>query len=87
MPVLRRTNIPGYDTKMTGLMLSAELGRAAYVVRRSGNSKKPSPFTPDTLAAAGQRRRAAPVRSRNDVAIGWRLRPFWRTPGHHLPQF
>ena len=87
VPALQRTNIPGYDTKMTGLTFSPDLGRAAYVVGASGASKRPSRFTRDTLAAAGQRRRATPVRSRRDVATGWRLRPFWRAPGHHLPQF
>jgi hypothetical protein len=87
VPALRRTNIPGYDTKMTGLTFSPDLGRAAYVARGYGNSKRTSRFTSDTLAAAGQRRRATPVRPRSDVATGWRLRPFWRDPGHHFPQF
>lgn len=87
VPALRRTNIPGYDTKMTGLTFSPDLERAAYVTRGSGDSKRPSRFTRDTLAAAGERRRATPVRSRNDVATGWRLRSFWRDPGRHVPQF
>jgi hypothetical protein len=87
VPALRRTNIPGYDTKMTGLTFSPDLGRAAYVVRESSDWKRPARFTPDTLAAAGQRRRATPVRSRSDVVTGWRLRPFWRAPGHHVAQF
>jgi hypothetical protein len=85
VPALRRTNIPGYDTKMAGLTFSPDLGRAEYVVRASGQSKRPARFTPDTLAAAGQRRRAMPVRSRRNVAVGWRLRPFWRALGNHLP--
>jgi hypothetical protein len=87
VPALQRTNIPGYDTKMTRLTFSPDLGRAAYVVRGSGDSKRPSRFARDTLAAASQQRRATSVRSRRDVATGWRLRPFWRAPGDHLPQF
>jgi hypothetical protein len=85
VPALRRTNIPGYDTNMTGLTFSPDLGHATYVTRGSGDSKRPSRFTPHSLAAAGQRRRATPVRSRRNVAIGWRLRPFWRALGNHLP--
>jgi hypothetical protein len=78
--VLQSTNIPGYDQTISGLGFDASLGRAAYVVRRSGDSASVRRFKADTLGAAATRRRAAHERPRNAVAAGWRLRPFWRFP-------
>ena len=77
---LQSTNIPGYDQTMSGLGFDAGLGRAAYVVRKSGDSGSIRRFKADTLAAAATRRRAAHEPARTAVAAGWRLRPFWRFP-------
>ena len=79
-PHLRSTNIPGYDPTMSGVAFDPSLGRASYVVRRSGESVSVRRFNADTLAAAAKRRRAAHVRPRGAAAAGWQLRPFWRFP-------
>ncbi len=52
VPALRSTNIPGYDPTVSGVGFDPSLGRASYVVRRSGESVSVRRFTPDTLAAA-----------------------------------
>ena len=80
VPVLRRTNIPGYDATVSGVAFDASLGRAAYLVTqsgRSGETPRVRRFRADTLAAAAKHRRAAHERPRSAVAIGWRLRPSW----------
>ena len=80
VPALRSTNIPGYDQTVSWVGFDASLGRAWYVSRKSGESVSVRRFKADTLAAAATRRRAAHERPRNAVAVGWRLRPFWRFP-------
>ena len=77
VPHLRSTNIPGYDQTMSGLTFDPSLGRASYVVRRSGDSVSVRRFDAQMLAAV-RRRRAAPVPARAAAAVGWQLRPFWR---------
>ena len=79
VPALRSTNIPGYDQTVSGVGFDTSLGRASYVMRRSGESVSVRRFNADTLAAAVKRRRAAHVRPRSAAAIGWQLRPFWRS--------
>src|SRR5262245_1689677 len=79
VPALRSTNIPGYDSTVSGITFDPDLGRASYVVRKSGDSVRVRRFTPDTLAAIARRRRAAHERPRAAVMAGWRLRPFWRS--------
>jgi hypothetical protein len=79
VPVLRSTNIPGYDSTVTGLVFDADLGRASYVVRRSGASVGVRRFSSETLAAIAQRRRATHEQPRAAVMAGWQLRPFWRS--------
>ena len=49
------------------------------MVRRSGESVSVRRFNADTLAAAAKRRRAAHERPRSAAAVGWQLRPFWRS--------
>jgi hypothetical protein len=78
VPALRSTNIPGYDQTISGIGFDRTLGRASYLVRRSGESVSVRRFTPDTLAALARLRRAAPERPPAGVPDGWRLRPFWR---------
>jgi hypothetical protein len=65
---------------MSGVAFDPSLGRAAYVVRRSGESVSVRRFNADTLAAAAKRRRAAHVPPGGAAAVGWQLRPFWRFP-------
>ena len=73
-------NIPGYNQTVSWVGFDASLDRASYVSRKSGESVSVRRFKADTLAAAATRRRAAHERPRNAVAVGWRLRPFWRFP-------
>ena len=77
VPALRSTNIPGYDQTVSGMGFDPSLGRASYVVKRSGESASVRRFSADTLAAVARRRRAAHQRPRRGVVGGWRLRPFW----------
>src|SRR5688500_5339750 len=79
VPTLQSTNIPGYDSTVSGIVFDPDLGRASYVVRRSGGSVRVRRFTPETLAAIARRRRAAHERPRAAVVAGWQLRPFWRS--------
>jgi hypothetical protein len=79
VPALRSTNIPGYDSTVSGIAFDPDLGRASYVVRGSGESARVRRFTPETLAAMASRRRAAAERPRAVVMSGWQLRPFWRS--------
>lgn len=78
VPALRSTNIPGYDTTVSGMVFEPDLGRAAYVMKGSGESVRMGRFTPETLAAIAPRRRAAHARPPAAVT-GWQLRPFWRS--------
>lgn len=78
VPGLRRTNVPGYDSTVSGVVFSADLGRASHVMKKSGESVKTRRFGPDTLAAMARRRRNAHERPRAAAVVGWRLRPFWR---------
>ena len=78
VPTLRSTNIPGYDSTVSGITFDPDLGRASYALKKSGDSVHVRRFTADTLAAMVRRRRAAHERPRGPVAVGWRLRPFWR---------
>ena len=78
VPALRSTNIPGYDTTLSGMVFDADLGRASHVVRKSRESVRMMRFTPETLAAMARRRHAAHDRPRA-VMAGWQLRPFWRS--------
>jgi hypothetical protein len=80
VPHLRSTNIPGYDPTLSGVAFDPSLGRASYVVRRSGDSASLRRFDAQTLTAAGQRRRAAQLQPGRGAAAGWQLRPFWRFP-------
>jgi hypothetical protein len=82
VPALRSTNIPGYDPKISGIVFDQGLERASYVVTRVGtrfdHSVHVQRFKPGTLAAfAG--RHTAHRRPRSAVAVGWRLRPSWRS--------
>jgi hypothetical protein len=79
VPTLRSTNIPGYDSTVSGMVFAPDLGRASYVVKRSGESVGVRRFTPDTLAGIARRRHAARERPRAAVMAGWQLRPFWRS--------
>jgi hypothetical protein len=79
VPTLRSTNIPSYDSTVSGIVFDPDLGRASYVVRGSGESQHMRRFTPDTLAAIARLRRAAHERPRTAVMAGWQLRPFWRS--------
>jgi hypothetical protein len=79
VPALRSTNIPGFDPTVSEVGFDPSLGRASYVVRRSAESVRIRRFTADTLAAVARRRRAADERPVGAVAVGWRLRPFWRS--------
>src|SRR5688572_6114713 len=79
VPSLRGTNIPGFDTSVSEITFEPGLGHAAHVVKRSANSASVRRFTPDTLAAVARRRRATHERPQASVALGWRLRPFWRS--------
>jgi hypothetical protein len=79
VPTLRSTNIPGYDSSVSGIVFDADLGRASYVVRRSSESVSVRRFTPETLAVIASRRRATHERPRAPVTAGWQLRPFWRS--------
>jgi hypothetical protein len=81
VPALQNTNIPGYEPTISGLVYNASLGRASYVVRRSGESVSVRRFTADTLAAIARRRRTAhELRGAVGGGVGWQLRPFWRFP-------
>jgi hypothetical protein len=77
-PALQSTNIPGYDSTWSGIIFDPALERASYVVKGSGSSERVRRFNADTLAALAQRRRAAHALPRCDIAVGWRLRPFWK---------
>jgi hypothetical protein len=79
VPGLRSTNVPGHDSTVSGVVFSADLGRASYVMKKAGESAKVRRFGPDTLAGVARRRRTAHERPRAAV-VGWRLRPFWRFP-------
>ena len=76
VPVLRSTNIPGYDATVSDIAFDPDLGRAAYVVSRPARVRR---FTPETLAAMARSRRAAHERPPAPVVAGWQLRPFWRS--------
>lgn len=79
LPALRGTNIPGYDSTMSEVIFTSDLGRVSHVVTGSGQSVKSRRFAADTLATIARRRatRARP-RAVPPAAVGWRLRPFWR---------
>jgi hypothetical protein len=79
VPGLRSTNVPGYDSTVSGVAFSADLGRASYVMKTSGESVNVRRLGPDTLAAEARRRRTD-QRPRAAAVVGWRLRPFWRFP-------
>jgi hypothetical protein len=79
VPGLRSTNVPGYDSTVSGVVFSADLGRVSYVTKTSGESVMVRRFRPDTLAAVARRRRTD-ERPRAAAVVGWRLRPFWRFP-------
>jgi hypothetical protein len=79
VPRLQSTNIPGYDPKIAGIVFGRGLERASYVVTGSDHSMHVGRFKASTLAAVARRRRAAAGRSKSAVAIGWRLRPAWRS--------
>lgn len=79
VPALRRTNIPGYDATVSEIAFDSRLERAAYVMKRSGQSRVKR-FTSDTLSSITGRRRAALERPRGAGVAGWRLRAFWRSP-------
>ena len=79
VPTLQSTNIPGYDSTVSGIVFGPDLGCASYVVRRSSESVGVRRFTPETLAAIARRRRAAHQRPRAAAVTGWQLRPFWRS--------
>ena len=70
--------MPGYDASVSGVLFSADLGRASHMVQGSGVSVKVRRFGPDTLTAMARRRRSAPERPRAAALLQWRLRPFWR---------
>ena len=80
VPGLRSTNVPGYDATVSDVVFSADLGRASYVMKKSGESVSVRRFSPDTLAAVARRRRTAHERPRAAAVVEWRLRPFWRFP-------
>ena len=80
VPGLRSTNVPGYDSTASGVVFSADLGRASYVMKKSGESVNVRRFSPDTLAAVVRRRRTAHERPRAAAVVEWRLRPFWGFP-------
>jgi hypothetical protein len=78
VPIVRSTNIPGYDSTVSEVVFDRDLGRVSYVVWGNGDSVRARRFTPDTLAAMARRRRAANERPAAVVTGGWQLRPFWR---------
>jgi hypothetical protein len=80
VPGLRSTNIPGYDSTVSDVVFSADLGRASYVMKKCGDSVTVRRFSSDTLAAVVPRRRTAHERPRAAAVVGWRLRSFWRSP-------
>ena len=80
VPGLRSTNVPGYDSTVSGVAFSADLERVSYVMKKSGESVKVRRFSPETLTAMARRRRTAQERPRAAAVVGWRLRPFWRFP-------
>lgn len=80
VPGLRSTNVPGYDSTVSGVAFSADLERVSYVMKKSGESVKVRRFSPDTMTAMARRRRTAQERPRAAGVVGWRLRPFWRFP-------
>ena len=80
VPGLRSTNVPGYDSTVSGVAFSADLERVSYVMKKSGESVKVRRFSPDTMTAMARRRRTAQERPRAAAVVGWRLRPFWRFP-------
>jgi hypothetical protein len=80
VPGLRSTNVPGYDSTVSGVAFSADLERVSYVMKKSGESVKVRRFGPDTLTAMARRRRTTQERPRAAAVVGWRLRPFWRFP-------
>lgn len=80
VPGLRSANVPGYDSTVSGVVFSADLGRASYVMKTSGESVNVRRFSPDALAAVARRRRTAHERPRAAAVVEWRLRPFWRFP-------
>src|SRR5687767_9905569 len=67
VPALRSTNIPGYDPTFAGIAFDRDLGRASYVVKKTGDSMSVRRFSADTLAAMERRRRAREQRPRRDV--------------------
>lgn len=80
VPRLRSTNLPGYDSTVSGVVFSADLGRASYVMKGSGDSMAVRRFSPATLTPVVRRRRPQPEGPRAAAGVGWRLRPFWRFP-------
>lgn len=79
VPALRSTNIPGYDSTWSGVIFDPALERATYVEKGSNHSHHVRRFKSDTLAAISERRRSAHTPSRREIAVGWRLRPFWQS--------
>jgi hypothetical protein len=79
VPGLRGTNIPGYDSTVSGIVFSADLERASYLLKGSGHSVKVRRFTADTRAAIAGRRQATHERPRAATRSEWRLRPFWHS--------
>src|SRR6185295_1429172 len=64
VPTLRSTNITGYDSTVSGITFDPDLGRASYVLKKSGDSVHVRRFTADTLAAMVRRRRMTSSASR-----------------------
>jgi hypothetical protein len=65
---------------VSDVAFDSTLGRASYVVTKSGDSSHVRRFSPDTLAEIARRRRAGHERPRvAATATGWRLRPFWHS--------
>lgn len=78
VPILRSTNIPGYDPSVERVWFSRDLARVAYVVSQSGESSGIRRFEPGVLAPSIRARFSVPARPPDNARVEWRLRPFWQ---------
>ena len=78
VPVLRSTNIHGYDTSLHRVWFASDLATVAYVVSGSGESRSIRRFDAGVLTASVRARPRVPARRTDRRPTEWRLRPFWQ---------
>ncbi len=78
VPILKGTNIPGYDTWWRRVWFDSALGGVRAVMAGTGDDIEYRRFKPSTLARAKKKRiESASVVEPTRTPRPWRLQPFW----------